>query len=107
PAFGGAIRDMFDPTCHANPGQVSDTLHYQCGEADNGGVHNTSRLPNHAYALLVDGGTFNGQIVGALGYNRAAAIYWRAMSVYQVPTTKFPDHADSLQPSCDDLVGVP
>ena len=106
PAFGGAIRDMFDPTCHANPGQVSDTLHYQCGDADNGGVHNNSGVPNHAYALLVDGGVFNGQSVRALGYNKTAAIYWRAMSVYQVPTTKFADHADALEQSCDDLIGA-
>lgn len=106
PAFGGAIRDMFDPTCHANPGKVSDTLHYQCGDADNGGVHNNSGVPNHAYALLVDGGTFNGQTVAALGYTKAAAIYWRAMSVYQVPDSDFPDHADSLEQSCNDLIGA-
>jgi len=69
-------------------------------------VHSSSGVPNHAFALLVDGGTFNRRTVGAIGATRAAHIYWRAMSVYQVPTTDFADHADLLELSCADLVGA-
>jgi hypothetical protein len=53
----------------------------------------------------VDGGTYNGQTVSPLGLVKAAHIYWRAQSVYQVPTTKFADHADALEASCTDLIG--
>ena len=58
-AFGGAIRDMWAPTCHGDPGKVSDAEYY-CATDDGGGVHSNSGVPNHGYALLVDGGTYNG-----------------------------------------------
>ncbi len=106
--FGGAIRDMSNPTCFGDPGKVSDVAQYRCGpvEEDGGGVHTNSGVPNHAYVLLVDGGTYNGHTVAGIGLTRAAHIYWRAMSVYQVPVTDFADHADSLETSCSDLIGV-
>ena len=59
PAFGGAIRDMWSPTCYGDPAKVSDA-EYQCSTDDSGGVHTNSGVPNHAFSLLVDGGTFNG-----------------------------------------------
>ena len=105
-AFGGAIRDMWAPTCAGDPGKVSDA-EYHCSIDDAGGVHSNSGVPNHGYALLVDGGTFNGQAVTGIGLDKAAAIYFRAMTVYQTPTTDFKDHADALLASCTDLVGRP
>lgn len=105
-AFGGAIRDMWAPTCMGDPGKVSDAQ-YHCATADGGGVHTNSGIPNHGYALLVDGGTYNGQTIGAIGLVKAAHLYWRAQSVYQTPTSNFADHADALQASCQDLIGVP
>ena len=57
-----AIRDMWSPTCLSDPGKVSDA-EYHCDVSDAGGVHTNSGVPNHGYALLVDGGTFNGQTV--------------------------------------------
>ncbi len=106
PAFGQAIRDMWDPTCLSDPGKVSDA-EYFCGTGDQGGVHFNSGVPNHGFALLVDGGTYNGRTVSALGLTKAAHLYWRAQSVYQTPTTDFADHADALEASCLDLVGAP
>jgi Zn-dependent metalloprotease len=105
-AFGGAIRDMWNPTCYGDPGKVSDA-EYFCGTEDGGGVHSNSGVPNHGYALLVDGGSFNGQTVSGLGFDKSAAIYFRAMTAYQTPTTDFNDHADALLASCNDLVGAP
>jgi Zn-dependent metalloprotease len=105
-AFGGAIRDMWTPTCLGDPGKVTDA-EYHCATSDGGGVHSNSGVPNHGYALLVDGGTYNGQTIGAIGLVKAAHLYWRAQSVYQVPTTKFEDHADALEASCTDLIGQP
>jgi len=105
-AFGSAIRDMWAPTCKSDPGKVTDA-EYQCTPGDGGGVHTNSGVPNHGYALLVDGGTYNGHTVNAIGHVKAAHLYWQAQSVYQTPTTNFNDHADALQSSCQDLIGVP
>jgi len=108
-AFGGAIRDMWNPTCFANAARVLDADNYTCGPLanDQGGVHSNSGVPNHAFAMLVDGGTSNGQTIGALGMNRTSAIYWHAMTTYQTPTTDFVDHADAIEQSCQDLIGAP
>ena len=104
-AFGGAIRDMWSPTCQADPGKVTDPQ-YHCATSDGGGVHSNSGVPNHGFALLVDGGTYNGRTVNSIGMVKAAHLYWRAQSVYQTPTTNFNGHADALQASCQDLIGV-
>jgi Zn-dependent metalloprotease len=104
-ANGNVLRDMWHPPCQRDPGKVSDR-EYSCLAADNGGVHTNSGVPNHAYALLVDGGTFNGQTVRGLGLVKAAHIYWRAMTVYQTPASDFADHADALEQSCRDLAAA-
>jgi cysteine-rich repeat protein len=105
PAFGGAIRDMWRPECYNHPGKVSSNSYF-CSAADSGGVHFNSGVPNHAFALMVDGGTYNDQTITGLGLTKATHIYWRAMSVYQGPASNFPDHADSLAASCSDLVAI-
>lgn len=104
-AFGGSIRDMWDPTCKGDPGKVTDN-EYWCSTGDNGGVHINSGIPNHAYALLVDGGTYNGQTISAIGFTKAAHIFWRAQSVYLTATSNFSSLADALEASCVDLFGV-
>lgn len=104
-AFGGAIRDMWEPTCLSDPGKVTDA-EYHCGSDDQGGVHTNSGVPNHGFALLVDGGTYNSHTIGAIGMVKASHLYFRAMTVYQTPTTDFPDHADALEASCTDLIGL-
>jgi Zn-dependent metalloprotease len=98
----GALRDMYRPQCFGNPGKVTDT-EYFCGTGDNGGVHLNSGVPNHAFALLVDGGTYNGHNIAAIGLTKAAHIYYRAMTFYQTPASNFADHADAIEQSCSDL----
>lgn len=105
--LAGALRDMHDPTCYSNPGKMSDSLYYSCDiypGSDGGGVHTNSGIPNHAFALLVDGGTYNGQTIESIGLTKAAHIYYRAMAVYQVVNSNFADHADSLEQSTLDLI---
>jgi Zn-dependent metalloprotease len=103
---GGPARDMWTPTCFGDPGKVSDPQ-YHCATSDNGGVHVNSGIPNHAFALLVDGGTYNGRTVAKLGRTRAAHVYWRAQIAHQVPSSDFADHADALEAACDELRGIP
>lgn len=105
PAVNLPIRDMWTPTCMGDPGKVTDT-EYWCSTLDGGGVHSNSGIPNHAFALLTDGGAYNGRTVPAIGLTRATHIYWRAMEIYQMPDTDFADHADALEQSCADLIGI-
>jgi len=105
PSFGGAIRDMWSPNCYNDPAKVSDEL-YWCSTGDNGGVHINSGVPNHAFALLVDGGEYNGQSIAPIGLTKATHLYWRAATEYQVPATNFIEHADALEASCSDLVDL-
>lgn len=102
----GILRDMWDPTRYSDPDRVGAAL-YACGSGDGGGVHTNSGVPNHAFAMLVDGKTFNGQTVVGIGFTRALAIYNRAAMVYQTSTSDFPFHALALNASCNDLIGVP
>ena len=104
-SFGGAIRDMWDPTCNGDPGKVTDGQ-YRCGTGDSGGVHTNSGIPNHAYALLVDGGLYNGQTISGLGFTKTAHIFWRAQNQYLTSTSNFLDLANALEASCTDLIGV-
>ena len=108
----GILRNMWDPTEYSNPDKVSSEF-YHCDSSDGGGVHTNSGVPNHAYALLVDGtsrlpdGKFNKVAVAGIGFVKAIAIYFRAMTVYQTRTTDFPEHEQALKTSCQDLVGQP
>jgi Zn-dependent metalloprotease len=106
PQAFGAGRDMWNPRCFGNPGKVSDAFEYVCDiNNDLGGVHTNSGIPNHAYALLVDGGTYNGKTIQGIGLTKAAHIYYRAKTVYQVPSTDFADHADAIEQAAHDLQG--
>lgn len=102
PAFGGAIRDMWNPTCYGDPGKVSDA-EYVCGSEDSGGVHSNSGVVNRTFALLVDG--LDGQGTG-IGLDKAGWLFWHTQTNYLTPTSYFPDLADGLEASCQDLQGV-
>lgn len=108
------LRDMWDPDAfkglaapaNPSPGSVITSPNYFCGAGDGGGVHTNSGVPNHAFAMLVDGKQFNGVNIPAIGMVKAAQIYFQASSNYQTPTTNFSQHADALEQSCADLTGV-
>lgn len=104
-AFGGAIRDMWNPTCYGDPGKVSDE-EYHCDTSDNGGVHINSGVVNHTYALLVDGSTYNGVTVPGIGLDKAAHLFWRTQREYLTPLADFADLADGLEASCAALTGT-
>ena len=100
----GAIRDMMDPTRFSDPDRT-DSTYYYCGTADNGGVHTNSGVPNKAYALMVDGGTFNGYTVAAVGIDAASAVEYRANEYKLVSSSKMYDNYLALLQSCNELYG--
>ncbi|KEY18797.1 M4 family metallopeptidase [Kaistella antarctica] len=104
-AFGSPIRDLWNPNCNNNPGRVLESMYY-CGTGDSGGVHRNSGVPNHLYALLVDGGTYNGYTISSVGFVKAAHLWWRAQRNYLTRTSDFAVFADALEAAANDLVGV-
>ncbi len=105
-AFGGAIRDMWNPNCKGDPAKVLDPSYYYCGTADSGGVHTNSGVTNHLYALLVDGGTYNGYTVSGIGFVKAAHLWWKAQTTYLTATSDFYNFADALEAAANDLIGI-
>ncbi len=103
-AFGLPIRDMWSPTCRGAPGKVSDS-YYWCSTGDYGGVHFNSGVPNHAFALLVDGGNYNGRVINGIGLTKASHIYWNSLFML-TPASNFAGQADALEASCEALTGI-
>ena len=109
----GAIRDMMNPNSFSDPGKMSDSTFFVCGNhawtdpfGDSGGVHTNSGIPNHAYALMVDGGTYNSKTVSGIGITKAAKIEYRALTQYLVSGSNFIDNYNALNQSCTDLIGT-
>jgi hypothetical protein len=102
----GALRNMMDPTTFSDPGKMSDSTYFWCDtNQDGGGVHTNSGVPNHAYALMVDGGTYNGYTITGIGAARAARIQYRALTTYLVSSSGFLDNFNAVNQACSDLVG--
>ena len=102
---GGATRDMWNPTCLGSPGKVSDPQFY-CSGDDYFVTHRNSGVANHLYALLVDGGTYNGQTISGIGFTKAVHIFWRTQSQYLTETSGFIAFADALEAATTDLMGI-
>jgi Zn-dependent metalloprotease len=115
---GGTIRNMMDPTISyggfpGSPAKMSDSGLFACDpnawspfSPDLGGVHTNSGIPNHAYALMVDGGTYNGFTITGIGLSKAAKIQYRALTTYLTSGANFIDDFIALQESCNDLIGT-
>ena len=106
----GAFRNMMNPNAHNDPAKVSDSR-FICYEScdssnDQGGVHSNSGVPNHAYALLADGGSYNGITVTGIGLTKAGKIAYRALVNYLTTSSNFNDAYDAFRQSCTDLIGT-
>ncbi len=104
-AFGGSIRDMWDPPCAGDPDRANSPLQ-TCFAPDNGGVHSGSGVPNHAFAMLVDGKSFNGFVVDPIGPIKTGAVWYRALTTYLTVSSDFADAFDSFNQAATDLVGT-
>ncbi len=103
----GPIRNMMNPTLFSDPGKMSDPqLVCETQGLDGGGVHSNSGIPNHAYALMVDGGTYNGQTITGIGLTKAGKFQYRALTAYLLTSSDFLDNYNALQQACTDLIGT-
>lgn len=103
--FGGAIRDMWNPPCDGDPDFANSFLQ-TCNPLDSGGVHSGSGIPNHAFAMLTDGKTFNGFTVNGIGPIKSGAVWYRALNFYLTPASDFDTAYLAFLQAANDLVGM-
>lgn len=102
---GDALRYMDDPT---RDGVSRD--HYSSrytGSQDNGGVHLNSGIGNLAFYLLANGGTHpsRGGSMQGIGVERAAEIWFRALTTYMTSRTDFAGARTATRSAAADLYG--
>ncbi|HPF40413.1 MAG TPA: M4 family metallopeptidase [Phycisphaerae bacterium] len=103
--MNGPFRDMWTPNCFLHPQTANDPFQ-TCSLVDNGGVHSGSGVPNHAFAMLCDGKTFNSVTINPIGPAKAAAVWYRALTTYLTVGSDFQDAYLALNLAAADLVGV-
>jgi Zn-dependent metalloprotease len=103
--YGGATRDMWNPGCFGDPDRAGSLP--CCPTGSNGEVvHSGSGIANHAFAIMADGKTFNGRIVAGIGLVKAAAVWYRALTVYLTPLSRLRDAATALDMAASDLIST-
>ncbi len=100
----GAARNMKNPPQFKDPDRIGSSLFYK-GFGDNGGVHTNSGVNNKAVYLMVDGGTFNGRTVYALGWDKVAPIYYEVNTNLLGSAANYSDLYYALQQACATLTG--
>ena len=76
PAFGGAIRDMWNPNCYGDPGKVSD-VEYWCSTttaAASTATPASSTTPTRCWWTAAP---TTASTVAGIGLDKAANIFWR------------------------------
>lgn len=114
-----ALRSLENPSifCHGSLGCDPDNYRKlfdppSCSDAnDNCGVHINSGIANHAFYLLVQGGTnrTSGISVTGLGFanrERAERIFYRGFTAYLTPSARFADARRATIRAADDLFGA-
>ncbi|WP_322905967.1 M4 family metallopeptidase [Paenibacillus sp. SGZ-1009] len=100
---GDALRYMDNPEKGGQPARMAD---YKNTSADNGGVHTNSGIPNKAFYLLAQGGTFDGVNVNGIGRSQAIQIVYRALTYYLTSTSNFSNYRSALVQASTDLYGA-
>jgi Zn-dependent metalloprotease len=108
---GDALRRMDDPNAVGDPDHYSLRLYpgtcTPSSANDNCGVHTNSSISNHAYFLLVAGGTnrVSGVNVTGIGASDAQRIFYRALTVYMTSSTNFAGARTATLNAATDLFG--
>ena len=106
---GDALRYMNDPHEDDKSRDHYDILYK--GTADNRGVHMNSGIGNYAFYLLVEGGRHKRDMrhrvwVDGIGWDKAGAIYYKALTEYMTPTTDFHEARAATVSAAKDLYGA-
>ena len=90
---GDALRSLADPTLYGDPAHMDNYLNTT---SDYGGVHTNSGIPNKAGFLVAQ----------AIGCEKTARIYYRAMATYMNTSTNFAAARTALVQAATDLYGA-
>ena len=102
----GASRSMSNPPAFGDPDKITHAnYNYDLDFLDSGGVHTNSGVNNKAAFLMVDGGTFNGKTVTALGWVKTAAIYYETNRNLLSSGADYSDLYYAIQQACSNLIG--
>lgn len=101
----GAIRNMANPPAFGDPDRIGSPLYYE-GALDGGGVHSNSGVNNKAAYLMVDGGSFNGRSVSAIGITKTALIYYEVLTNLLTSGSDYADLYEALYQGCQNLIGT-
>jgi Zn-dependent metalloprotease len=97
---GDALRYMDNPT---QDGHSIDTF---ADYNDRLNVHYSSGIANNAFFLLAEGGTHRlGGVVTGIGRSAAERIFYRALTVYMIPSETFPQARAHTTQAAIDLFG--
>jgi thermolysin len=101
---GGELRRMDDPT--SDDVSVDHYSDLQIGGWDNGYVHTNSGIGNKAFHLVAAGGTHSrGGAMRGIGADRAAEIWYHALTTYLTEGSKYLDARSATQNAARDLFG--
>ncbi len=103
-APGGPFRDFLNPSRYQQPEKITDSARYYCGFDADIAAHTNSSVLTHAFALLVEGGTFNGVSVTGIDADIAARIFHHTLSDRLTATATFGDAYEELLFAADDLI---
>ena len=98
------IRSMSNPPVYGDPDKMT-SVNYNITDLDNGGVHTNSGVNNKAVFLMVEGGTFNGKTVSALGWDKTEAIYYEVQTNLLSSGSDYSDLYYAVQQACANLTG--
>ena len=104
---GNPIRSMINPKSHGQPDTYLG-INWYTGTGDNGGVHYNSGVMNHWFYILSEGKSgvndhgraYN---VSAIGLEKAAAIVYRAETMYLFPNAGYIDARLATIQAAEDL----
>ena len=108
--FGPHFRSFSSPTSGRRPRPDHYSVRYT-GDLDNGGIHSNSSIANHAYYLMVMGGTnrVSGISVTGIGFaqmERMERIFYRGFMYYLVPSSNFSDAREATIRAARELYGA-
>lgn len=104
------LRSMSDPNAYQQPDTYKGTYWYT-GTSDNGGVHTNSGVLNYWFYLLSQGGSGTNDkgtafSVTGITINKAAAIAYRTLTSYLVPSSQYTDARTFSIQAATDLYGA-
>ncbi len=100
----GIIRSLEDPAKYGQPDRLFSTNYY-CGTQDQGGVHKNGGILAKAFYLMVQGGSFNGCTVSAVGKEKAYKTMYKATHTYMNASTNFKSAYTAINQACGELNG--